>query len=343
MPILSKRARIYCTQIIRGLAGLFGSRLKNVEGKVLDRAFILRWGGAWNLIGISSRSRLRPVGAPQPRLRYWSQGLRWAEAAAPDFKSLVTVSAARPTAKVCHVIIAHLNARLTAEVAAEWQRLDPKAAILIVYGGQYDEFLRLEGNLNKIFVDDAALRTVDHAREKQEYRAVLNAVAQWLRDNPGITHVHLAEYDVIPLVPGLGEKLVNVLESEDAGLAGAGVYDLTGTIHPHYLNFLADTQGLESVRSISCREDRTRVLTMLGCTSIWTRSCLLAVTEAMPPERVYLEIAFATIAHHLGWRVRPLPESQQKSLTFEGDLWPEADRFRSEGAWMVHPGKTRWI
>ena len=150
------------------------------------------------------------------------------------------------------------------------------------------------------------------------------------------------EYDVIPLVPGLGALLVASLEAERADLTGSGLYDLTGTIHPHYLRQLNDGDITAWLEDLSVREEPRRILTMLGCTSTWTMACFQSVAALSPPGRIYLEIASATLAHHLGWRVRPLPALQNQSLTFHGDPGAQADAYAAKGAWMVHPGKNRW-
>jgi hypothetical protein len=212
----------------------------------------------------------------------------------------------------------------------------------LLHGGKLSDFRLLPDDINAFHVADEALRTRDHAKEKQEYLGALRALSLWLQGHPQVTHVHLAEYDLVPVVEGLGEKLVAALRAEGADLMGTGVRDLTGSVHPHYLNFCDDLPTLEFLNQFSCREDTARVLAMLGCTSVWSVECLKEVAALKAPGRIYLEMAFPTLAHHLGWRVRPLPDNVQESLTFQGDLTPQLPYYAKSGAWMVHPCKKYW-
>ncbi len=327
---------------LRKAAAVAGRRLKDYQGRTLDRAFVFPWRGRILLLGLSPQSHLRPVGVPQKRLTYWVQALCWEQAEAPDFPRNGRQPERPPASKVCHVIITHLDAARNGRMVAEWKRLDPEALILLAHGGSREDFESLPQGVDAFYVEDPALRTRDHAREKQEYLGVIKAAATYLRDFPDISHIHLLEYDVVPMVSGLGQKLVACLITEDADLCGSGMYDLTGTVHPHLLS-QADDQAIGAfLRNLSCREDKGRVLTMLGCTSIWTRACFESIARLEPPGRIYLEIASPTLAHHLGWRVRPLPEAQNRSLTFYGDLGDQADALANQGAWMIHPSKKRW-
>lgn len=309
----------------------------------MGRAFVIHLAGKTHLIGLSPDCHLRVAGLPQNRLTYGVQSFCWEQAEAPDFPR--NGRGAEPNdqrSRVCHVLISHLDAARNVRMVAEWRRLDPDSFVLLAHGGSRADFEALPPDIEAVFIDDPALRTRDHAREKQEYLGVIKAVAARLVSFPELTHVHLAEYDVVPMVKELGKKLVAALRAENADLSGSGIFDLTGTIHPHFLNQAADEAMRGYFREISCREDRERVLTMLGCTSTWTRECFLSVAALNPPGRIYLEMASPTLAHHLGWRVRPLPEAQHKFLTFTGDLGEQAEGFAREGAWMIHPSKKRW-
>lgn len=224
----------------------------------------------------------------------------------------------------------------------EWRRLDPASMVILAHGGSRADFDALPRELDAIYIDDPALRTRDHAREKQEYFGVIKAMAVRLETLPQVTHIHLVEYDAVPMVNGLGARLCGALQAANADLCGSGLFDLTGTIHPHFLYQEADEIMLRFFHEISCREDKGRIMGMLGCTATFTRECFLSVAALSPPGRIYLEIAAPTLAHHLGWRVRPLPADQNRFLTFQGDLGAQAEDLEREGAWMIHPSKKRW-
>ena len=87
-----------------------GRRLKDYQGRTLDRAFVFPWRGRILLLGLSPQSHLRPVGVPQKRLTYWAQALCWEQAEAPDFLRNGRQPERPPVSRVCHVIITHLDA-----------------------------------------------------------------------------------------------------------------------------------------------------------------------------------------------------------------------------------------
>lgn len=339
---LSDKMRTRLTGWVRAAASLLGRRLKSHDGRTLDRAFLFCSKGGIKVVGISPYSCLRPVGRIQPKMTYWKQEIVWEETPPPDFRGIKATSPPTQQPHVCHAVITHLDAASNNRLLAEWNRLDPASTVLLVHGGARRDFDELPPDAHKVFVDDERLRTKVHAKEKQEYHSILRAVAAWLPEHPWITHVHLVEYDCVPLVPELGRHLVDFLQAEQADLAGSFLSDLSGSIHPHYLNFLADPQALSYLDGLSSREDKQRVLAMLGCTSMWTADCLREVAALEPPSRIYLEIAFPTLAHHLGWRVRGFPAAQLESISFQSDLSPQAEAFRKKGSWMIHPCKSMW-
>ena len=321
---------------------MFGRRLRDREGRTLDRAFLLFWRGRITVVGISPYSCLKLTGIPQERLSYWKQEICWEQASVPDFQRIGKPPISSRTGVVCHALISHLQPDINCKMLDEWQKLDPASNILLLHGGSREDFDALPDGINAIYIPDKSLRTKDHAREKQQYTGVLRAIAEWLKHHPEVSHVHLAEYDLVPLTANLGLRLIGWMEEQNADLIGSGLSDLTETIHPHYLNFQKDEGVRSFIRGISCREEKQRVLTMLGCTSFWSSDCLKAVAAQALPGSIYLELALPTIAHHLGYRVRPLPEAQQNSITFEGDLLPCLEHYRDTGAWMLHPCKNRW-
>jgi hypothetical protein len=80
---------------------------------------------------------------------------------------------------------------------------------------------------------------------------------------------------------------------------------------------------------------------MFGTGSVWTREAFDAVARVAEPFPMYLEIFLPTLAHHLGFRVRPLPD-QDRFVDNLGDMSGKIDEARRAGAWVIHPVKGLW-
>ena len=310
---------------------------------MLCRAFLVIRRGGIHLIGVPRNVQLQLVPIASVRATYWRQSVVWRQASAPDFPRLLAGRENHPVMReIAHVVICHLPPTQVEAVFNAWKANGSGARVLIAYGGTEENFRNLPGSVTAVWVPDESLRTRDHARERQEYAGVFRAANGWIEDHsPGVTHVHMVEFDVIPLVPDLGERLASVLSDEKADVIGYHALDLSGTIHPHHSHELANVDFLAFLESTSLREVKNRMLNMLGCSTFWTRECFTAMATTGAP-RVYLEIGMATLPHHLGYRVRPLPSSQEPFVSFEGDRTPQIEKLRAEGAWMVHPCKQHW-
>lgn len=341
MPEPRSKLRVFVARSLIFLAGRFGSQLRDIDGLKLCRAFVFPWKGNLLLFGLPRNVQLVPVPAREKKLRYWRQTLGWKHASPPDFPRLgVQVEQSAPS--VCHVVICHRSALETEIVFRKWKEIDSTSEVLIAYGGAPEEFKHLSYSIPAVYVDDPALRTRDHTRERQQYSAVLLQAASWLDLNaPNVSHVHLAEYDVVPTIPNVGHQLVSVLVDQDADVAGYGLLDISGSIHPHSAHESGNPDFMDHLEKTSLRECKGRILSMLGCSSIWTLAAFRKVAHAGAP-RVYLEIGMPSLAHHLGFRVRPIPEAQQKFVTFEGDFTNRIGEFQNEGSWLVHPCKDFW-
>lgn len=332
--------------ILRGLIAVcqkIGTPLRDPGGKLLCRAFMFSWRGNVHLVGLPNHVQLRPVPMAESRLSYWRQTLSWEQAAPPDFPRIRPgLPAPQTPPVVCHVVICHLPPAETERIFRKWSVIESGGIILIAYGGTEANFRKLPESVDAVYVPDESLRTIDHTRERQEYAGVFRAAAGWLAaKDVAFTHAHIVEFDAVPVISNPGIRLVEALQAEHADVAGFGLVDLTGTIHPHNRHELAEPEFLEFLETLTKRELRRRIFTMLGCSTIWTRECFEEVAALSTP-RAYLEIAMPTIAHHLGFRVRPMPGMQDRFITFEGDLTSRMEDFQRQGAWIVHPCKAYW-
>src|SRR4029077_9065037 len=152
---------------------------------------------------------------------------------------------------VCNVLLTHQSAGAVAKMIDYWSQSVPIESIVIAYGGTRSEFEQIEHN-QKLFVDDARLRTSDHQRQFQSYTRLFQSVARFL-DTRGdeSQFVYFAEYDHLPLVQDLNERQIERLSAEGADLFGFHVHRLDSTSSPHFLNHVANENFFAYWTSIS--------------------------------------------------------------------------------------------
>ena len=189
-------------------------------------------------------------------------------------------------------------------------------------------------------MSDPHLR-VDKTREKQNYAGVFRAATEWLLETPerSFTHIYFAEFDHLPLVSDLAEKLLHRLEQEDADVLGHGVARVDNTSNVLYLYHLADPRFEEYWRRISVRPDHSVVLRMLVTGSFWTRRAFTDVGGQVQHVPIYVELYLPTTAHHLGYRVRDLGD-QNRCVSAVPRARCSIQTARELGCWTVHPIKT---
>ena len=241
--------------------------------------------------------------------------------------------------RVVTVLLTHQSQQAVDAMRGYWRELDPKQDFIIAYGGPAAEWQANVADLVRI--EDPQLRTRDHPRERQSYHGVFQAVAPRVREL-GATHVHLAEFDEIPLVADLNDRLLSLMAKEDCDVLGHRLFRVDDTTQPHCMDHLRDAEFLPYWRKISRRKETGVVLSMLGCGSFWTSECFDAVASLRPTMRMYLELFLPTAAHHLGYRVRPIADQDvfmaPETIKSESDL----AAFKAQGAWRVHPVKEMW-
>lgn len=238
------------------------------------------------------------------------------------------------------MLLTHEAPEAVSRMCSHWRDHDPDQQLIVAYGGSVRDFERLEAG-HSVFIHDPELRTRDHPRERQSYLGVFSAVAPMV-ERLGVSHVHLAEYDEIPLVRGLNSLLLESLKREDADVAGHRLNRVDDTGHPHFTYHLHDPAFMNYWRSMSRRDDPEVVLSMLGCGSFWKSEAFVAVSKLKPPVRIYLELMLPTAAHHLGFRVRPFPDQDRFMAPEIPKSREDFEPFRREGAWRIHPVKGYW-
>jgi hypothetical protein len=243
--------------------------------------------------------------------------------------------------RVLNVILTHQSSPDVERLLAWWSRCSPPDDILLAYGGSEEEFKKLP-DVPRVFIADPRLRLKgDLARGKQSYNGVWRAVANWLTadPNPGWTHIYFAEYDHLPLVTDLSERLLRRMEGESADVVAHHLLRVDGSSFEIYLNNIVDPACAAFWHRISVRANKDVVLYMLGTGSFWTREAFLAV--ASQPEQIpaFLEIYLPTLAHHLGFRLRDFAD---QNLCCRGSPIPGISSMaaaRDKGCWTMHPLK----
>jgi hypothetical protein len=242
-------------------------------------------------------------------------------------------------ARILNVILTHQAPGCVAAMLGWWRQFIDSANVLIAAGGKREDFDRI-AHAEKIFIEDPRLHTVDHQREFQSYTGVFRDIAGWMKGRD-YTHISFCEYDHLPLIADFNARQLARLTAESADVIGCQVRRVDGTNHPHYLYHHSNPEFHRFWEKVTRRPDPEVVLSMFGSGSFWTREAFDAVASSTEPFRIYLEIYLPTLAHHLGFRVRDLPDQNPFVQVFR-DLEPEMDEARAAGAWAVHPVKNRW-
>jgi hypothetical protein len=239
--------------------------------------------------------------------------------------------------RVLNAVLAHTPPGEIARSVAWWSHVTPAESLLVVHGGPMAEFGAIEF-ANKVHISAERLRTVDHPRERQSYTEVFAAISEWMRGRD-FSHVYFAEFDHLPLVSDLNQRLLARLAAERADMLCHGLLRVDDTGWHHYLYHCQDPRFHEYWESMSRRENRRVVLWILGTGTFWTREAFDAVAGEKEPFPMYHEIYIPTLAHHLGYRVRAFHESEHMVSNL-GDFHDRIARARSNGLWTIHPVKS---
>ncbi len=220
-----------------------------------------------------------------------------------------------------------------------WRGCVPLEGVLIVAGGTRSDFDGIE-HAQKVHVTDPRLHTLDHQRELQSYTGTYATISQWLAGRD-FTHVLFCEYDHLPFGPDFNQRYLDRLTTEDADLIGCQLRRVDGTSDPHYLQHQALPGFHEHWEKLTVREDRRVILSMFGSGTFWTRDAFEAVAASRESLPFYLELYLPTLAHHLGYRLRDLPDQNPhvRVLPYLDDVVAEV---RATGAWGAHPVKYAW-
>jgi hypothetical protein len=235
------------------------------------------------------------------------------------------------------VLLSHQFPADLARTLEIWRNVQSANSVLLAYGGEIDNFSQVNF-AQKIFIDDPRLRLREYQREHQSWAGVVQAAHNFLQ---GSSHefLYLVEYDHIPLITGLLDRLKERLRSEQADVLAHHLHRIDGTSSAHYLYHKNERHFHDYFASISKRDEKEVILSMLGTGSFWRREAFESVAAYQEPFPIYFELYLPTLAHHLGFRVRDLTD-QNPFVMHLGDRESEIEEARRQGAWTLHPVKT---
>ncbi len=238
------------------------------------------------------------------------------------------------------VLLSHQTPEAVGRMLDGWSREVDGTDLVLAYGGPAKAFGAIPC-ADKLFIDDARLRTRDHQRERQSYTAIFREVRALLADRPYGT-VWFMEFDHLPARRDAPAALRARLAAERADVLGFHLCRVDGTNSPHFLNHAHDPGFFAFLRSISVRDDPRVTLSMFGSGSFWTREAFDAVAAVPETFPIYLEIYLPTVAHHLGFRLRDLGD-ENRWVRPQPTPGISLERARGEGALTVHPDKEHWL
>lgn len=242
--------------------------------------------------------------------------------------------------QILHVIVTHLSPELAAQHVALAETFTPGVARLIAYGGPVETFGALPWK-EKILLEDPSLRgPVIH----QCFNELLPKIRGWIHRQPGESFdaVHVSEYDHWILRGDYFEQIADVLSRSGADFLGRGCGVKTNTNWMHLFRYREDPGLLAFLARHSVREDKTAICGALGNAFTLTRRALEAIADLPETPRIYGEVLYATLAHHLGFQIADMGAySDFLRHVRWGPLWTaeELAALARAGAACCHPFK----
>jgi hypothetical protein len=238
-----------------------------------------------------------------------------------------------------HVIITHLAPELAVRHVELAEAFTPGIPRLIAYGGPAAAFRDLPW-ADKFLLEDPSLRGPVTG---QCFNELLPKIHEWMERQPGgFDAVHVSEYDHWILRGDYFAQLAGVLARSGADFTGRGCGVKTQTNWMHLFRYREDPALLGYLARHSVREDKTTICGTLGNGFTLSRRALDAIAALPSPPRVYGEVLFPTLAHHLGFQIADIGSYSDIFRHVRwGPLWTEEElvRLARSGAACCHPFK----
>ena len=323
-------------RLLLGMARLMGAEVTDERtGEKLGRALCLA--GPWGIWMIGLPHAVRMMFLQEKTTRYTKHRIGFATHEEPDYASLHEGEDVRSDSLLWAIIV-HQQPEQIEALLGYWESLGYcRDRMLFVHAGKKADFEAMDIP-NKVFVEDAEMRTTHHPLERQSYYGVFREATAWMRGK-NFDAVALLEYDHLPLVPDWGEKLCGLINEEGSDVLCHHLTRVDETNASHYLYHLQDSRFLELWKNLSVREEKAVFFDAIMTGSVWRREAFEAVAARKEPFPVYLELYLPSLAHHLGYRVRGYVE-QNRFVQVVPMEDPFSDRWIGEGAWSLHQVKS---
>ncbi|MBV9213159.1 MAG: hypothetical protein JOZ25_05885, partial [Actinobacteria bacterium] len=154
---------------------------------------------------------------------------------------------------VLTAILTHLRAQSVREQFDFAQQVAPESRFVVCYGGGREEFARLDGSVEALFIDDPTLRVPHHDRS---YLGLLQTLYNsCVRDDPRVELVYLLEYDHLILSAEFETRLTQLAARSDAGLLGKAAGRRNDTNWPHFTRYRNHDGFADFIARVSRRDD----------------------------------------------------------------------------------------
>ncbi len=200
-----------------------------------------------------------------------------------------------------NAVITHLRPAEVVEDLELLHAVAPDARFVVCHGGSRRDFNALETE-DKIFMDDPALRGA--ARHLQSWTQAFKALwDRYFESDESLDSLYLFEFDHLILEGDFERRLQDLAQATGAGFMGKNCVPREGTNWEHYVRWRRDEPLLAHLRSISVREQPTKLYGCLGDGMWLSRNALRSYVAVGEHPPCYNETYVPTLLHHLGFRV----------------------------------------
>ena len=239
-----------------------------------------------------------------------------------------------------NVLIIHLSAPEVDEHVAALRAIAPDSRFVVAYGGDRSEFARIR-EPDKAFVADPSWR--GPPRSYQSYNQIFQIVHdRWLQLERELDACFVFEFDHLILRAEFEPALREVSQRTGADLLGKNCVVANGTNWHHYTRFRRDPALHRHLRSVSMRDDPSRLYGTVA-SGLWlTRAAIASFVSVSAHPACYGELYVPTLLHHLGHRVVDI---DSVSRLYDSVRWEpeysatEVTELQRRGATFVHPVK----
>jgi hypothetical protein len=197
-------------------------------------------------------------------------------------------------------ILTHLKPELVEAELDYLHALAPDSRFAVCHGGRREDFDRLPTG-SGVFIEDPSLRGPHFDKSINDTLSVLYEV--YVRDDPAVEFLYLAEYDQLILRADFEDTLAGLSRRHNAGLVAKAVSCRDDSNWPHHLRVLHDERLNAFIAAISVRDDPSTRWGCLGTGILLRRDALEAFCALRDAPHYYIELFLPTIVHHLGFRV----------------------------------------